>query len=140
MPTKEETYEAPVKALDVLPGDPPQYLVDHRYANSQIRFRLLQIITTDTMTLDEVATKSGLTKEHLTSICLGKSGVTYLQMADLAKALFGEQTELRVIMPWVECGLSCSEEDACAEDGECQRLLEIGHDNGTVPEKVWNNA
>lgn len=118
----------------------PRYLVDHRYANSQIRYRLLQMVVTGTLTLEDIANKSGLTVHHLTRMCLRKSaGVSYMNMAKLAKALFGADTKLRVSLPWVECGFSWPEKEPCAEDQECERLLELGQQNKTIPEKVQSH-
>jgi hypothetical protein len=112
-------------------------IVDHRYANSQIRCRLLHCLANTTQTLEMIAEKSGLSMQHLTSICLGKSGVSYMDMAKLVKALLGEQTELRVTLYWTDCGFSYSESDPCPDDQECTKLLETLQQDGVVPTKIW---
>lgn len=118
---------------------PTYYIVDHRYANSQIRYRLLQMLTQELVTLQGLETSSGLCKQHLISICLGKSGVSYMDMAKLSKGLFGDSTELMVIIPWVDCGFSYSGKEWCQEDAECEKLLKIGQQAGSIPKKVWEN-
>lgn len=134
-----ETYKPIADALTLHDKiQPTNYcIVDHRIANSQMRYWLLRWLVTKIVTLEEISSKSGLSIRHLTSVCLGKSGVTYLDMAKLAKALFGEQTELLVTLPWVDCGFSISEENPCPEDDECVKLLEQGQRDSTVPTKVW---
>ncbi|MDD5511499.1 MAG: helix-turn-helix transcriptional regulator [Dehalococcoidales bacterium] len=128
-----------LKLYDKLSGT-KYFVVDHRYANQQVRYRLLQWLVTQTMTLEEISAKSNLSVQYLTGICLGKSGVTYSDMAKLAKALFGPNTELLVTMHWIDCGFSISEENPCPEDQECVKLLEQGQRDGTVPDKVWCTA
>lgn len=88
---KRDKYQSIADAIwnSALPLRTNYYTVDHRYANSQIRYRLLQWLVTETMALAEISAKSGLSDKHLISICLGKSGVAYPDMARLTKALFG---------------------------------------------------
>lgn len=114
-----------------------QLTVDHRYAQSQLRYRLLQQLVFLDVTLEEVSAKAGLSVQHLTAFCLGKGGMTYRDMARLAKGLMGEQVELLVAMNWVECGQSYSHEEPCPDDAEIQKMLVKGQESGKIPLSVW---
>jgi hypothetical protein len=112
------------------------YLVDHRHAQSQLRYRLLCHLNFLETTLEEVSLKSGLSLQHLTGFLMGKVGLPYRDMARLVSAAF-EEAELRVTMDWVECGQGFSKEEPYADDEGSEKLLVEAQRRGKVPTTVW---
>jgi hypothetical protein len=116
----------------------PPYIVDHRYAQSEIRHALLEHLDLYDNNIRTVAEKSGLSVEHLTGVCLGRVGLTYRDMAKLVKALRCDATELFVTIHWVDCGQGYSlEEPAGCLDRENQKLLAGLQARGKVLTSVW---
>ena len=112
-----------------------ELIVDHRYAHSQIRYRLLQQLCYNGGDLEWLSETTGLSGKQLAAVCLGRSGLTYGEMAALVKVML--QSELLVTFPWMECGQSIAEDEPCAEDAKCEDMLKMCQEDGKVPRTVW---
>lgn len=120
----------------ILADDQRFFMVDHRYANSQIRYHILQRLAYLDDTIENLAERTGFSVQHLRSVCLGKSGFSYADIAKLVKALING-SNLLVTMPWVDCGFNYSLEEPCQEDQESEKLLAQLQQEGKVPTTVW---
>lgn len=114
----------------------PPYIVDHRYAQSQVRHDLLEHLDLLGNNLEVVAVKSGLAVQRLVGVCFGRVGLTYWDMARLVRAMRGEATELFVTMHWIECGQSCSLEEPNGIDKLSDELLATLQAGNKLPTSV----
>lgn len=116
------------------PEDQQKYfIVDHRFAQSQVRYSLLISIALGYKSLQEIAERSGLSTQYLWSVCIGHGGVPYRELAQIAMGMYG--AELLVTVPWTECRQSTPENNTCQADEECVELLERAYREGKLPKE-----
>jgi hypothetical protein len=112
-----------------------EYIIDHRYAQSQIRYSILHHMLYGPGILDNLAQATGISVQLLTSACFGKSGLHYSEMAALIKEMMG--VDLLIAFPWEVCGKSLGDELPCAEDAVCQDMLGMCQEDGKIPLSIW---
>lgn len=98
--------------------------VDHRYALSKLRIALLmELAYTPEVTLEGIATKSGIDVQTLLAICAGRGSLSYPDLAKVMVAILGDEVELRITVAAAECKELYPSGDPCPTDAICDDLF-----------------
>ncbi|MFA5135355.1 MAG: hypothetical protein WC505_06255 [Patescibacteria group bacterium] len=82
------------------------YVIDHRYAQTQLRIDLLEHIAYVGLTVAEVAAMSDMPEEQLAAFLAGVVRLPYADMARIASKLFDSTLMIRAPWSLIKVGIS----------------------------------